>query len=152
MQHTSHCVCAVCALQSSQGLSHEAALAQLSQRDAELIVKIGWVAHALVDQPLIHTHGLPERFDHPDLELRLDVPPRQRYELLAVLAEAVKAGRRFKPGDEDTTLFSVPVHFIAREESGRMVVRAIFPDPQGRFPDEPGCPSEWAAQLLQDAP
>ena len=109
------------------------------------------MAHALTDAPLIHTHGLPEHFDHPDLEIRLAVPPRQRYALLVPLVEAIKAGRCFHDGDEDPKIFAVPVRFIARTESGRPVLRAIFPDPQGRFPDDPGCPAEWADQLRQDS-
>ena len=145
--HGETCSCEVCHSEFDQ----DTALAVSQQRDAELIDRFGWVAHAILDIPLIHTHGLAEGFNHPDLEIRLDVNPQKRHELLTVLAEAVKMGRQFKPGDEDTTLFSVPVRFISREESGRMVVRAIFPDPQGRFPDDPSCPPEWAAQLIQDA-
>ena len=141
--------CEMCRLQPG-GRSRHDAIKSLVAHDAELIERVGWVAHAMTDRPLIHTHGLQERFDHPDLEIRLAVPPEKRYHLLAPIAEAVKAGRRFQVGGEDPTLFSVPIRFIAREESGRMVLRAIFPDPAGRFPDDPGCPPEWAEQVLQD--
>lgn len=128
----------------------DATIAAIRQRNAELIARYGWVAHALTDVPLIHTHGLLEGYHHPDLEIRLAVSPEKRHEFLTVLVEAVKAGQRLQAGTEDTTLFSVPVRFISREETGRMVIRAIFPDPQGRFPDDPGCPPEWVAQLIQD--
>ena len=147
--HRKTCSCNMCRLQQG-GLSHHDALGSVVVRDADLIERFGWVAHTMTDQPLIHTHGLQERFDHPDLEIRLAVPPNKRYSFLAPIAEAVKAGRRFQAGEEDHTVFSVPIRFIAREESGRMVLRAIFPDPAGRFPDDPGCPPEWAEQLLQD--
>jgi hypothetical protein len=114
------------------------------------MARFGWVAHVITDSPLIHTHGLAERFGHPDREIRLAVDPTTRYHLLAPLVDTIKAGRRFAAGDEDQTIFSVPVRFVTREESGRRVLRAIFPDPQGRFPDDPGCPPAWAAQLIQD--
>ena len=104
----------------------DTALAAMRQRDAELMTRYGWGAHALTDAPLIHTHGRPEGFHHPDLEMRLAISPQKRHELLTILAEALKAGKRFYPGDEDTTLFSVSVRFIAREESGRIVTRGLF--------------------------
>ena len=149
--HSDTCVCEVCALREEHGLSQEEALVLSQQLDAERLAHHGWVAHAITDAPLIHTHGLPEQFDHPDLEIRLAVPPKQRYALLAPLVDAVKTGRRFHAGDEDPTIFAVPVRFIACTESGRSVLRAIFPDPTGRFPDDPGCPAEWADQLRQDS-
>lgn len=150
MNHNSLCLCEVCALQQAQNLTYDEAIALSNQHDAELIAKVGWVAHALTDAPLIHTHGLLEHFDHLDLEIRLAVSPQQRYDLLAPLAEAVKAGCRFTTSEEDTTVFSVPIRFVIRCESGRSVLRAIFPDPEGRFPGDPGWLSAWADQLVQD--
>ena len=118
----------------------DTALAAMRQRDAELMTRYGWGAHALTDAPLIHTHGRPEGFHHPDLEMRLAISPQKRHELLTILAEALKAGKRFYPGDEDTTLFSVSVRFIAWEESGRIVVRGSFPIREADFPMFPTAP------------
>lgn len=149
--HPTDCPCTLCAIRRTHHLAPDAALAVALQRQAEALARHGWVAHVLADRPLIHTHGLQAHFGHPDLEIRLAVPPAERFRLLAPLAEAVCAGRRFRPGDTDHTVFPVPVRFVWREESGRMVVRAIFPDPGGRFPDDFGCDPRWAAQVLQDA-
>ena len=150
ISHEDADLCAVSQIQAAEGLSYAEALARIQQRDAALIAQYGWVAHAITTLPLIHTHGLPENFWHPDLEIRLAVSSQTRYDLLAVLVNAVKSGRRFVAGQEDTTVFFVPIRFIAREESGRVVLRALFPDPDGHFPGDPGCPPEWADQLIQD--
>ena len=143
-------LCAVSQLQAAEGVSYAEALARIQQRDDALIAQYGWVAHAITTLPLIHTHGLPEHFEHPDLEIRLAISHDKRYDLLAALVNAVKAGHHFTAGQEDTTVFSVPIRFIAREESGRSVLRALFPDPDGHFPEDPGCPPAWASQLIQD--
>lgn len=148
--HEDSCLCAVCQLQTAEGLSYAEALERIQQRDDALMAQYGWVAHAITSLPLIHTHGLPEHFGHPDLEIRLAISPDKRYNFLAALVEAVKAGRRFAAGQEDTTVFSVPIRFIVREESGRSVLRVLFPDPDGHFPGDPGCPPAWETQVLQD--
>ena len=148
--HDAACLCSTCVLEHTQGLSPLEVLDAIRQREQDLIARIGWVAHALADRPLIHTHGLWERFHHLDLEIRLAVSPENRYALLAPVAEAVTNGQRFAAGDEDHTLFSVPIRFIARDESARQVLRVVFPDPQGYFPDNPHCPPVWAEQVLQD--
>ncbi|PSR24712.1 MAG: hypothetical protein C7B43_18330 [Sulfobacillus benefaciens] len=148
--HDAACLCSTCVLEHTQGLSPLEVLDAIRQREQDLIARIGWVAHALADRPLIHTHGLWERFHHLDLEIRLPVSPEKRYALLAPVADAVTNGQRFAAGDEDYTLFSVPIRFIARDESARQVLRVVFPDPQGYFPDNPHCPPVWAEQVLQD--
>lgn len=139
--------CSVCQEAQREGITHDDAMHRLQIRDAHNLEQIGWVVHAITDLPTAHTHGLEENFGHPDFEVWLPVSPRQRYQLLAALAVAVKAGQRFQAGDEDRTVFSVPVRFVKRTETGRTVLRAVFPDAAGKFPGDPGCAPGYAEQL-----
>lgn len=111
----------------------------VAQQEREMLDKYGWFSHILTDDGSAHTHGLPETSDHPDLEVRLPVNPRQRHAWLGIFAQAVKSGRRFHSDETVTDLFSVPVRVVPRTESGRPVLRVLFPDPQGRFPGDPAC-------------
>lgn len=139
--------CSVCQEARREGISHDEAMHRAQIRNAHYLEQVGWVVHVITDAPTAHTHGLEENYGHPDFQVWLPVSPRQRYQLLAALATAVKAGQRFGAGEEDTTVFSVPVRFVERTESGRRVLRAVFPDAQGRFPGEPGCAPGFAEQL-----
>jgi hypothetical protein len=105
----------------------------------------------ITDRPLGHTHGLPETYGHPNIEVRLQVSTHDRSKCLAIAVLAIKDGHRFEVGEECNHVYNVPVRVVERRESGRKVLRIIFPDPDGgRFPDEPGCSPEWQAQLIQD--
>lgn len=67
--------------------------------------------------------------------------------MLHTIVAAIKDGAVFHDGDEVRGLFLCPVRFRAATESGRAVLRAIFPDPQGLFPGDPGCMPEYDEQL-----
>lgn len=139
--------CSVCAEAAREGISHDEAINRMQLRQAHQIEQIGWVVHAITDEPTAHTHGLDETYNHPDFEVRLAIGPRERYNLLRTLAEAVKQGQVFRAGGEISTLFLSPVRFVERQESRRTVLRAIFPDAEGRWPGEIGCHRGFNEQL-----
>lgn len=147
MNHEFDSQCAVCQEARREGISHEEAIRRAQIRDAHYLEQIGWVAHVITDTPFAHTHGLDETYNHPDFEVRLAVGPRERYNLLRTLAEAVKQGQVFRTSDEISTLFLSPVRFVERQESRRTVLRAIFPDAEGRWPGEIGCHRGFNEQL-----
>ncbi len=131
------------------GLSRGAALATIEEHDRQAIEKYGWTAHHIVDDtvPSAHTHGLTERFGHPDFQVVLPAAPETIQRLLAPLVQAVVNGQTFRAGEETLGVFNVPVRFVERRESGRTVLRAIFPDPEGRWPDEQGVQRGYELQL-----
>ncbi|MDA8345321.1 MAG: DUF4262 domain-containing protein [Thermaerobacter sp.] len=140
--------CAVCQEAQREGIPHDEAMRRMKIREAHMIEQIGWVVHAITDAPLAHTHGLQETYGHPDFEVRLPVAPRRRYDLLRTLAEAVQAGQTFHAGVESLTPFQCPVRFVERQEDDRTVLRAVFPDANGRWPGESGCQTGYNEQLL----
>lgn len=147
MTHTFDPNCSVCQEALQEGISHDEALERSRIRDAHFIEQMGWVAHVITDEPTAHTHGLEETYAHPDIQVWLPAPPRKQHELLATVAEAVKEGRRYEADKEYTDLFNLPVRFVQRWESGRSVLRLIIPDPDGKFPGDPGCMPGYDAQL-----
>lgn len=121
----------------------------LAKAHNDLIAQYGWTAHYIVDAriPTGHTHGLQENFGHPDLQIVLPVQMEQLQEFLTVLAEAVVNGRIFDTLASHTKVFSVPIRFIERAEGNRYVLRALFPDPRGRWPEDPEVLPGYKAQL-----
>jgi hypothetical protein len=124
----------------NRGLSHEEALADLQARQDAALVKYRWYCHAILDaedSPTgfdCHSHGLREHFDHPDFQLVVPLPPEMAHAIMINLADAVKAGRTFKPGEvAGGVIQGFDVGFVAATECGREVLRAIIPDPEGRL-------------------
>lgn len=148
MHDPADCPCDVCALER-QGIPEDQAQRQVALMSASLIAQHGWTSHVVIANPVssIHTHGLSENARHPDLEIMLPLAPQGLYRLLEPLAEAVKAGKTFYVDQEDRTLFNVPVRFRTARESGREVLRAVFPDPSGRWPEDPLVETGWNLQL-----
>ena len=135
-----------------QNISIEEALAQTDMLERDLLEQHGWYVHCLTDgPPNIHTHGLPENFRHLDLQIRLPARPDDLHIMLVALVDAIKRGVHLVDGMETHAIFNVPIRFVERHETGRQVIRAIFPDPDGRFPGDKDCSLGYNEQLIQDA-
>jgi hypothetical protein len=109
-----------------------------------------------------HTIGLCERYQHPEL-LVFGSEPRQLGVLLNALGERVRGGKRFAAGDDaDGILAELPFAFRAvaprwtavflgnaawhYQRDDFAVLQGFWPDRDGRFPWDPGCEAEVAAE------
>lgn len=148
MLNNKPCECEGCRLMRERGLTLEEAITALDAKDEQLIAQHGWVWHYILDEPIsAHTHGLPESYGHPDLEILLPLRDKQIGSVLWALVDAVKNGANFSDLHEETGVLSCPVRFVWSIESGRKVLRAIFPDAAGHFPGEAGCDEPFRRQL-----
>jgi hypothetical protein len=109
-----------------------------------------------------HTIGLFARYQHPEL-LVFGSEPRQLGALLNALGERVRGGRRFAAG-EDAEGILAGLLFALREVAPRWVgvflgnaawhyqredfpvLQGFWPDRAGRFPWDPDCAPEVAAE------
>jgi hypothetical protein len=112
-----------------------------------------------------HTIGLFERYQHPEL-LVFGSEPRQLGALVNALGERVRGGRRFAAGEEAGGLLA-ELPFAFRAVASRWtavflgnaawhyqrddfpVLQGFWPDRGGRFPWDPGCTAEVAAEQPQ---
>lgn len=107
---------------------------------AEMMKKYGWIVHFVTecdDYPYdvnIHTHGLAENFNHPDLQVVLNLDTQIVHDILCDTVVRIKAGERFEPGRTYERIVDngLRVKFIEAEESGQKILRMIFPDENGR--------------------
>lgn len=129
--HKEHedCHCAVC----EQGID------QVLEQQQGYMVKFGWFAHAVTDEKNAtgfnyHTHGLPESFDHLDLQITLPVDPLICHGIAVTIIERITKGEKFKDGQVDHKVIEdYPVKFINATECERPVLRIILPDEQGNL-------------------
>ena len=112
-----------------------------------------------------HSIGLLERYRHPEL-LVFGSEPQKLGALVNALGERVRGGQRFAAGeDADGILAALPFAFRAVAPRWTSVflgnaawhyqrddfpaLQGFWPDRDGRFPWDPGCAAEIAAEQPQ---
>jgi len=96
----------------------------------------GWIVHYVTIPPWVncHTHGLPRRFHHPDLQLVSPLEMQKAMSILHLLVGKISSGRTFSPGEEVTEIIKrFPIRLMEAFDGDRKVLRIIFPDEQGSF-------------------
>jgi len=100
----------------------------------------GWFIHYVPDDPdaggtgmvNAHTHGIQERFAHPDFQIVLPLDPAIIQRIFENAVDLVKAGTRFKAGEQYSEIIEgFRVLAVAATEDGRPVIRIIIPDKHG---------------------
>ena len=134
------CDCAVC--QSiSDGLSKEEAINQYIKWQSDKLSEHGWIMHYVGDDTTsptgvnIHTHGLHENYNHPDLQVVLQIPQQVVQSILNTIVDRIKNGEKFKDGDVIKSVIAngLSIKIVNANENGRPVLRIIFPDQSGNY-------------------
>lgn len=122
----------------AEGATPEEAAARYKEWEAAKMAEYGWVVHFVKDEDSptglnIHTHGLQESFDHPDLQVVLPIPTNIIQPILHTIVDRIKAGERFSDGETIENVISngLSVKMVNAKESDREVLRVIFPDQLG---------------------
>ena len=116
--------------------------------------KANWVIHYILgDYELkglvnIHTHGM-ERYDHLDFQLVLPLGKQEAASLLNTICIEVQNGRRFQPGCYSGEIYTCDFRLELHRETGRDVLRLIFPDEKMRFPEHPRCDRPYIFQNIK---
>lgn len=121
------------------------------RKQEELFDKFGWIIHMVANDDgslNAHTHGLPEKYGHIDLQIALNMPPNVIGSVMHTIVDEIAAGRTFKEGEIADKIIKPPykVTFVKRMECGREVLRVIIPDKDGNLEQDkqiPGYASQW---------
>ena len=112
-----------------------------------------WIIHyILCDRPSSHTHGL-DKYGSLELELNLPVSDKKATEVLNLVGDAIaEKGRRYRSGDYEDGIFTLPFYLFETESAvpgsvSNRVLRILVCDPDGKYPWEAGCDPDYAAQL-----
>ena len=134
--HKPKCKCAMC----SSGLPREEALEEMRNWQNECVSKFGFYVHYVNEGEVIdvHTHGLVETHDHPDLQIVLPIDPKTSHSVINNVVAKIEEGQVFSDGMVvEDIIQNFSVKFVDAKEGDRDVLRIILPDPQGKIePDE----------------
>ena len=87
----------------------------------------------------VHTEGM-NRYQHPEFQVILKLPPALIHYLLKELMKKVADGKQFQSGDlVEDLLPHVPIRLDTYQMYGPEVLRVIIPDKRGRFPEDEKC-------------
>ena len=126
--------------------------------EAEMLSKCGFIIHMVLPTGgskwmNYHTHGMPEHFDHQDLQIVFPVSEEQCQSYMWAIIDKIKDGAKYKPGDSDSRILTlvgteepIPVEFSAAVECGRNVLRVLIPDKKGRPPSDKLCEFPYSGQ------
>jgi len=115
---------------------------------------VDWIIHMVIDSDgpggirNSHTHGM-ERYNHLDFQMVLPLSQEQTMQLLNTIGREVQSGKRFQPGQYSGEVFSCDFRLELHRETGRDVLRLIFPDPQMRFPEDSLCETPYKYQTVK---
>jgi hypothetical protein len=118
----------------------------LAKREKQMMEKYGWVTHFVVDTDDneakvstktgvdIHTHGLEENFNHPDLQIALPIDASIAHSILTSIIDNIKEGNTYKDGDVCKGLLKgdYKVRF-QKVNSDRSILRIILPNKEGQI-------------------
>ncbi len=119
---------------------------QIKKQGEEMIRKYGWIIHHIIDNGS-HTHGLQENFNHPELEITLNLPADVSHNILTIIANNIKHGQKYNDGQKYHEIIeNFPVSFHLTDNN---ILRIILPDPNGLFPGDKGCQKPFSLQKSQ---
>jgi hypothetical protein len=108
--------------------------------EKELFAIYGWYTHFVIDacgfpnHTNIHTHGLEESFNHLDFQICLPIPAKTAHTIFGSAISKIKNGFVYEDGKEyDHLIEKFSIKTIERTESGRKVLRMIFPDKNNNY-------------------
>ncbi len=106
--------------------------------------KHGWYVHFVPNDDNFpnhinyHTHGLPESFGHPDLQICFPLSTEVAHQILSCIIDQIKNGEHFEPNRryEKKVGNNLSVEFIEAIEYNRKLLRVVFPNKDGNYEGE----------------
>lgn len=111
--------------------------------------KPDWIIHYVNPEKTgmadCHTHGL-DKYGHMELQIVLPIPPSSAAAIMNGLGCRVRDGEKFLDGQEvtDALMNEEPIRFL--EKDG--LLRLIFRDPDGNWPEDEDCQYPYDFQDL----
>ena len=134
------------------------------EHQREMMEKHKFVVHYVIDSyefqlgdqmvsyPSIHTHGLMDNLNHPEVEISLPLEEQTAMYIIHTFVDKLKAGIRVEeteiftwPEYNDTRCYCLPTHYL----QGQTVCqgyRLIIGDEHNKLPGEAGCNRLYDAQ------
>lgn len=135
------------------------------EHQQEMMQKHKFVVHYVIDTyefplddqllsyPSIHTHGLTEHFNHPEIELALPLEEQTAMYLMHTFVDKLKAGVKVEeteiftwPEYNHVRCYCLPVSYL-QGQSVCQGYRLVIGDENNKLPGEAGCNRLYDAQI-----
>ena len=106
-----------------------------------------WEIHYVIpEKPCMadcHTHGIG-KYGHRELQIVLPIDPEPAAAILNILGRRIRDGEKFLDGQviTDALQNDEPIRFVDKDG----LLRLIFRDPKGRWPEDKGCQHPYNLQ------
>ena len=120
-------------------------LRTIREEERALLAKFGYfIHHVRPDKATLyadsHTHGLKKSRNHPELQAVLPLHPDILHQILHNAVRVIDTGEHLQ---NDTYISGIldtyKVHIRSYMGEKGSYFRLILPDPNGKFPGDPGC-------------
>lgn len=119
-------------------------ISRLKSWENEMIEQFGWYIHFVLEDDSCpnsinyHTHGLQERFNHPDLQICFPISEELAHAILNTIVEQIQTGKLFQTAVKYDHIIGggFKLEFIDAIESKREVLRIAFPNKEGGYEGE----------------
>ncbi|QIH33465.1 DUF4262 domain-containing protein [Sphingobacterium sp. DR205] len=110
----------------------------------DMMDRHGWYVHFIPNDNVFpnkinfHTHGLPESFGHPDLQICFPISTEGAHQILSYIIDRIKSGEQFEPNRQYEKIIgnNLTVEFIEAMECNRKLLRIVFPNKDGNYEGE----------------
>ncbi|WP_433863854.1 DUF4262 domain-containing protein [Sphingobacterium thalpophilum] len=117
---------------------------KLDSWSRDMMVRHGWYVHFVPNDDDFpnsinyHTHGLPESFGHPDLQICFPISTEVAHQILSYIVDQIKSGEQFEPNRQYEKIIgnNLNVEFIEAMECNRKLLRIVFPNKDGNYDGE----------------
>jgi hypothetical protein len=117
------------------------ALDKIKEKQERALREHGWYAHFVngdleyPNQTNYHTHGILEKFQHPDLQICIPIQPALAHSLFHAIVARIQEGFIYEPNKSYDNVLAggFLVKTIEVKDDNRSLLRIIIPDANGRF-------------------
>jgi hypothetical protein len=114
---------------------------RLKEVHEKALREYGWFAHFVngdrtcPNQTNYHTHGLVEKYHHPDLQICIPIQPSVAHSLFHAAVARIREGFVYEPNKSYDNVLAggLSVKIIEVEEGNRSLLRIVLPDANGRY-------------------
>lgn len=116
------------------------------KKEKEILDRVGWLIHYILGDPLfpnqtnIHTHGLPDKYNHPDIQICLHISAEMATGIIHSIISNIQNGFKYEAGQSYDNIFkNYDIQVVERMEGERHLLRFLLPDKKNTLDTPPYC-------------
>ncbi|MFS0782202.1 DUF4262 domain-containing protein [Bacillus sp. 1P06AnD] len=124
----------------------------LTDEQQRLLDKQGWFyEYEELEKPFanISTRGLKENLNHDDIQIVLSIGEDMAQLILNTIIDNIKEGYKYREGLWNNVIEDQVIEFKKVRDQDRSILRLVFPDSNGLFPEDEKCEAPFNEQYKE---